>query len=117
MSEMNTGIKILIDRMRTNPEDFAVHALRISGNHSWRSLAESVVEDREVFTDEEKSAVSVALREVTRKNFTAKILDMLAAPLEETMHEFKFREYAKGVVVADSTTMALQTISKQRLQK
>lgn len=121
MSEMNTGIKILIDRMQTNPEDFAIHALKLSGSHSWRGLAEAVVEDKVTFTDEEKRAVSVALREVTRKNFTAKILELLAGPEETTHHEYKFQEYQKNVVVAGTvvgTELGLQTIPpKQRLQK
>lgn len=128
MSEMNEGIKILIDRMQTNPEDFAPPyggGRNYLGGNTWRELAVVVIEDKEVFTDEEKEAVSVALREVSRKNFTAKILEMLAAPTEDeaTMQKYAFEESMRNTATIagpfiNTTTSALGVVPpKQRLQK
>lgn len=128
MSEINEGVKILIDRMRTHPEDFAPtypgEGYLTRGSHyTWHHLATVVVEDKEVFTSEEKEAVAAALREVTRKNFTARILDLLAAPeekIDETaLQAYAFRESMKNSVIIGGTAMNTatgQTI-KQRLQK
>jgi hypothetical protein len=88
MSEMNEGIRILINRMKTNPEDFAppgfnVRDAYVKDSAPWRSLAE-YAGNASVFTEEERATVSAALDEVTRKNFTARVLEVLAAlPMEE----------------------------------
>lgn len=91
MSEMNEGIRILIDRMKTNPEDFAPPEFTLLDNYhlprgSWRNLVEYAAESS-VFTSQERATVSAAFNEVTRKNFTAKVLETLAAPLMEEKNE------------------------------
>jgi len=124
MSEMNEGIKILIDRMQTHPEDFAppMHGRDyITRGGTWRELAVVAVEEKdEVFTHEEKKAVAVALREVSRKNFTAKVLEMLAAPAEDEamLQKYAFEESMRNTAtIMPAALMGLQTVPKQRLQK
>jgi hypothetical protein len=83
---MNEGINILIERMKTNPEDFAPPGFNprdayVMRSDSWRNLAEYAI-GNDVFTAEEKAAVAAALREVTRLTFTAKVLEIMTAPVE-----------------------------------
>jgi hypothetical protein len=115
---MNEGISILIDRMRTNPEDFApsayINSLNRAGSSSWRSLAEYAA-DAQVFTAEERAAVTGALDEVTRKNFTAKILELLAAPsAEEEMRQYKLKEEQNYLL---TTATSQGTITAARYQQ
>lgn len=107
MSEMNEGVRILIDRMQTHPEDFAppgfsMRDAYVMKSGSWRNLAEYAA-NTSVFTEEERAAVTAALDEVTRKNFTAKVLEMLAAPQKvyEGVEYFQ-REYEKAALTGSN---------------
>lgn len=100
---MNEGINILIERMKTNPEDFAPPGFNTKGNYvlrsdTWRNLAEYAI-NSDVFTAEEKAAVDAALKEVTRLTFTAKVLEIMTAPVE---HEYSLEQYTKPVIMGGS---------------
>lgn len=112
---MNEGVRILIERMESNPEDFALRnpgdAYLIQGHGAtWRGLVEYVVEDKRLFTEEEKSAVETALIEVSRKNFTAKVLELLTAP-PVTIAEYQRREYGKSAIVGPNHAAAQVTLT------
>lgn len=82
---MNEGVCIIIERMKTNPEDFEndkfeARLMVPSRSSTWYWLAKMVCDDEDVFTPEERQAVAEALHEVHRRNFTAKVLDLLANP-------------------------------------
>lgn len=94
--EMNDGVCILIARMESNPEDFALRGPRDHDSYvmgrfpsmSWRQLADMVVEeDKQIFTKEEKAAISAALIKVSRTNFTAKVLERLTTTPQEPEEE------------------------------
>ncbi len=93
---MNDGILVMLERMQTNPEDFAPPGFNMKGNYvtrsdTWRNLAEYAAVN-EIFTEEERATVATALREVTRKVFTAKVLELLTAP-----HEYSHEQYATKI--------------------
>jgi hypothetical protein len=117
MSEMNEGIRILIDRMKTHPDDFSPYGV---SSYDWRGLAQHVIESAETFTDEERQAVTTALQGVTRKTFTAHVLSMLAGPPPKTYYEEKYsqeydvKRYAQNMMAQGSITSPLH--NKIRLQ-
>lgn len=69
---MNNGLKILIERMKTNPEEFRLGYR--AGGKRWNALIE---EYWEIFTDEEKAQYQEALREVRLGMFEEEVLKEL----------------------------------------
>jgi hypothetical protein len=63
MSELSTGVKTLVSRMETHPEEFFGEA------NKWRFMFGERF--REVMTEPEKAALHAALKEVRRKEFDA----------------------------------------------
>lgn len=101
MNEFCTGVKILIDRMETHPEDFDEGKLdhsTLSYKHVPRfkyinRCLESVLKDSKdvawgdwkYFTEEERKALIQAYTNMKRKKFDAEIMGMLM--LEEEQHD------------------------------
>lgn len=99
MNEFCTGVKILIDRMETHPEDFDEGKLdhsTLSYKHVPRfkyinRCLESVLKDSKdvawgdwkYFTEEERKALIQAYTNMKRKKFDAEIMGML---MEEEQH-------------------------------
>lgn len=63
MSELSTGVKTLVSRMETHPEEFFGEATK------WRFMFGDRF--RDVMTEPEKAALHAALKEVRRKEFDA----------------------------------------------
>ena len=68
---MIDGMKIILERMKTNPEEF-VNNLGLVGR--WENI---VSMNNDVLTDAEMKAFKDALRELRRESFTAKVLQTL----------------------------------------
>ena len=68
---MIDGMKIILERMKTNPEEFVNNLGRIG---RWESI---ITMNNDVLTDEEMKAFTDALRELRRESFTAKVLQTL----------------------------------------
>ena len=68
---MIDGMKIILERMKTNPEEF-VNNLGLVGR--WENI---ITMNNDVLTDEEMKAFKDALRELRRESFTAKVLQTL----------------------------------------
>ena len=70
MSEMNEGVKIILARMETNPEDFfTVH----KEYNPWRWIFDDSV--REVMTEPEKAALFEGIKKVRRLMITHRALE------------------------------------------
>ena len=70
MSEMNEGVKIILARMETNPEDFfTVH----KEYNPWRWIFDESV--REVMTEPEKAALFEGIKKVRRLMITHRALE------------------------------------------
>ena len=65
---MNDGVKILLERMKTHPEEFIPPAIK------WSSLVDFY---DSVLTDEEKKTIKDGIVELNRAEFTKKVLEML----------------------------------------
>ena len=70
---MIDGMKIILERMKTHPEEFVEDYGRIG---RWENL---VSMNNDVLTDSEMKAFKDAMRELRRERFTAKVLECLMA--------------------------------------
>lgn len=79
---MNDGVKILLERMKTHPEEF-VQSMHL-GRTKWSSLVDFY---EHVLTDEEKKAIKDGIIELNRDEFTKKVLEMLMEePQQDTLN-------------------------------
>jgi hypothetical protein len=78
MSEMCSGVRTLVARMESNPEEFFGDAPK------WRFMF--AANFREVLTEPEKGALHEALKEVRRKEFdTLVVKEILKEEMEDTL--------------------------------
>ena len=71
---MIEGIKILLERMKTNPEEFTL-------TRKWDNLIDQY---RHVLTNEEVKAYNDARHELERQKFTEHVLEILLAEKDAT---------------------------------
>lgn len=71
---MNDGVKILLERMKTNPEEFG-------GVHSrWNQ----VISDHIAFLEEDdRKAITKGIDEIMQQRFSEEVIKTLIAPEEE----------------------------------
>ena len=78
MSEMCSGVRTLVARMESNPEEFFGEATK------WRFMF--AANFRDVLTEPEKGALHEALKEVRRKEFdTLVVKEILKEEMEDTL--------------------------------
>ena len=87
MSEMNDGIQIILNRMKTNPEEFFEDGGR------WKWIFKEVM--REVMTETEKVAIHEELKKVRRMEITAKAAATILKVDEQ--QEEEAQAYGKAV--------------------
>lgn len=68
---MLDGMKIILERMKTHPEEF-VNDIGISSR--WENLVQHY---HQVLTEEEKKAFNDGMHELRRQSFTARVLEVL----------------------------------------
>lgn len=97
---MNDGLKIILARMDTNPEEFI-------DNRKWRRLVEN---DWPMFTKEEQEAYSTKLRSILLDKFSEEVLKELMDE-DETTETIKYKaanRYATGWTDARATLTPTQ---------
>lgn len=72
---MNDGVKILLERMETHPEEFAYKANE--GTSKWGGLLANY---KHCFTNEEITAVEEGIKNIERTRFTELVLEGLVDP-------------------------------------
>jgi hypothetical protein len=73
---MLAGVEILLERMKTNPEEF------VEGGYSkWSRV---MGEGWDIFTEEERTALQNAHNEAKRDHFTGEVMRVLSGDVEET---------------------------------
>ena len=76
MTELSAGVRALVGRMESNPEEFFDDA------HKWRFMFGDRF--REVMTEPEKGALHEGLKQVRRKEFDQKVMrELLKDEVEE----------------------------------
>jgi hypothetical protein len=71
---MLDGIKIMLERMRTNPEEFQIPSL---DNRRWWAWRDVISRYKDVINAEEMDLLNKKLREVNAKHFNKEILEVL----------------------------------------
>jgi len=78
MSQMCSGVRTLVARMESNPEEF------FEGAPKWKFMFNANF--REVLTEPEKGALHEALKEVRRKEFdTLVVKELMKEEMEDTL--------------------------------
>jgi hypothetical protein len=71
--EMNNGVVLLLERMKTNPEEFVPN----NGSSKWGSLIASY---KEFLEPEDRQALSEGVNKLLQQAFTEKVLEELVDP-------------------------------------
>lgn len=100
MSEaMNEGVRLLIERMKTNPEEFRIDDGALYSSNRWGKLVNGAMSDERIFTQEERKAVQTAFLELRRNNFTADVIRTLT--IDEDLIK---KEWINAALVKGATT-------------
>ena len=75
---MNEGVKILLERMKTNPEEFLTGGLHIGSK--WGSL---IAEYSESLDLKDANALKAGLNKIKQQHFTERVMQELLAPEED----------------------------------
>lgn len=97
---MNNGIKLILARMETNPEEFV-------DKYKWRHLVEN---DWPMFTEEEQKAYSSKLREILIDRFSEEVLKTLMEDEEGDQPPIRVKA-SKRYATGWTDAAALTTIS------
>jgi hypothetical protein len=103
---MNQGIQMLLERMKTNPEEFRMEEGSLYSNNKWSRLIHSAISS-EVFTKEESDAVREALKVARRDIFTADVVRTLTTEVDDPIKE----EWMNEAIVKSATARNLITSS------
>lgn len=102
MTELSAGVRALIGRMESNPEEFFDDA------HKWRFMFGEKF--REVMTEPEKGALHEALKQVRRKEFDQKVMrELLKDEMEEQIKGgyYTTQQIGNGTLVGGGLTTAI----------
>jgi hypothetical protein len=101
MAELSAGVRALVGRMESNPNEFYGEA------DKWRFMFSSNF--REVLTEPEKGALHEALKEVRRKEFDEKVMrELLKDQMENQLKGVGFteRSFGQAQIHAEGTAIA-----------
>lgn len=104
MTELSAGVRALVGRMESNPEEFFDDA------HKWRFMFGDKF--REVMTEPEKGALHEALKHVRRKEFDQKVMrELLKDEVEEQIKGgyYTTQQIGNGGVLGSSERMRLDS--------
>ena len=74
--ELNEGVKILLQRMDTNPEDF-YHNMNSADRLGASPWAKMVREFSDVFTDNERAILKARIKDIQREQLTLEAMKLL----------------------------------------
>ena len=102
---MNEGIRMLLERMKTNPEEFNIEEGTLYSNNKWSKFVHDAMRD-EAFSEEERSAVREAFRQVRRDNFTSDVLRALTTSEDFSPKTFT---YQPAMTLSSSGSLGIGT--------
>ena len=110
MTELSAGVRALVGRMESNPEEFFDDA------HKWRFMFGDKF--REVMTEPEKGALHEALKAVRRKEFDYSVVQtLLKDEMQDQMKGYAQGVISQGVITASSYDSRVAAISNQTIPK
>jgi hypothetical protein len=81
---MNDGVKILLERMKTHPEEFFDESSRLHVTSKWGKL---IADHQDFLEPEDKNALNDGLKKLHRQIFTEKVLEELVDPKKSSLEE------------------------------
>jgi hypothetical protein len=103
---MNDGVKILLERMKTHPEEFVGRPRR------WEYILE---EYDNVLAEDEAKAIKEGLKELRRSEFTCVVMqEILREPIPVDMNTDKFTFNTADRAMWGTTTLELQEAQEQQ---
>ena len=106
--DMNEGIRLLLERMKTNPEEFEIDEGAMYSSSKWGKLVHDALRD-EVFSEGERSAVREAFCQVRRNNFTSDVLRALTTTAEDFSP--KTYAYQPAMTLSSSGSLGIGTVT------
>lgn len=100
---MNEGVKILLERMKTNPEEF------IADGYSMTKWGGLISQYRDYLNEEDKKALTDALNEITQQRFTEAVMKELLAPEEDDNLGKWFTKQPTGMPLGGATQGVLSS--------
>lgn len=100
---MLEGIKLLIERMETNPEEFTGDL-----SYRWSNIMQDLAKHGPEFLDpEDMMALNLKVKEVRRKELNAKIMDEIATQkrLKRAQEEYEDKLKLENSVLAKGAVM------------
>ena len=78
---MLAGVKIILERMKTHPEDFAYNS--VGGMSNWSRLIDRAIGE-EILTKEEIDALNDGVKNCRREMFNQKVMQVMAGEEQES---------------------------------
>ena len=79
--EINEGIRVLVERIKTHPEEFFDEYGRTKPDGKWRTTLDIIYQRRNgirsMFNDDELELVDTTIRKIERARFTTQVLSIL----------------------------------------
>ena len=97
--DMNEGVRLLIERMKTNPEEFDIGDGALYSSNKWGKLINGAMSDVNIFSKEEREAVKEAFLKVRRDNFTADVIRTLTVDVDLIKKEWVTAALVKGATI------------------
>lgn len=103
--DLNDGVQIILNRMKTNPEEF------FDDGGRWRWIFKDTL--REVMTEIEKAAIFEALREVRRVEITSRAASTVLRAADEEKERAEQAQKARehGILYTGTGSPGLSTSS------
>jgi hypothetical protein len=114
---MNDGMKIILERMKTHPEEFKEDNKPFAYDGKWVEL---VSDYKHNLPEEDMKAFKKAIDEMRQEEFTAKVMEELLAPKSEQLElnlvprQPPIRMQQVGQTLTDSTS--LQKLLEERAE-
>ena len=102
---MNEGVKILLERMKTNPEEFDLNGR----DGKWENL---VYRYSDWLDEEDKIAFRNAMKQMRQEKFTQEIMKELLAPEDDSLGKPWYTTRTQGTGLAGATLGGSLTTSK-----
>jgi hypothetical protein len=104
---MNDGVKILLERMQTHPDEFFDESSRLHVTSKWGKL---IADHQDFLEPEDKNALNDGLKKLHRQIFTEKVLEELVDPKKSSLEDVINQYRVKGMPSV-GTTPALSSLT------
>ena len=101
--EMNNGVALLLERMKTNPEEFNGEV------NKWGNLLQYY---KAYLDPEDANALNEAINKLLQQKFTEKVLEELVDPKKSSLEDVIDQYRTKGIVSVGQTLATSLTTSK-----